>query len=43
MLLLSGLIGVPFALTAGCSRTLSTALQAVVGACSILVGVLMLV
>jgi sulfite exporter TauE/SafE len=42
MLLLSGLIGVPFALTAGGSRTLGTALQLVVGACSILVGMLML-
>ena len=42
MLLLSGLIGVPFALTAGGSRTLGTALQLVVGACSILVGLLML-
>ena len=43
MLLLSGLIGIPFALTAGASRTLATTLQAVVGTCSILVGVLMLV
>jgi ABC-type nickel/cobalt efflux system permease component RcnA len=42
MLLLSGLIGVPFALTAGGSRALGIALQLVVGACSILVGVLML-
>ena len=42
MLLLSGLIGLPFALTAGGSRTLGTALQLVVGACSILVGMLML-
>jgi High-affinity nickel-transport protein len=42
MLLLSGLIGVPFALTAGGSRTLGIALQLVVGACSILVGMLML-
>jgi sulfite exporter TauE/SafE len=42
MLLLSGLIGVPFALTAGGSRTLGAALQLVVGACSILVGMLML-
>jgi ABC-type nickel/cobalt efflux system permease component RcnA len=43
MLLLSGLIGLPFALTAGGSRTLGAALQLVVGACSILVGLLMLV
>lgn len=42
MLLLSGLIGVPFALTADGSQTLGTALQLVVGACSILVGVVML-
>ena len=42
MLVLSGLIGVPFALTAGGSRTLTTALQVIVGASSILVGVLML-
>jgi ABC-type nickel/cobalt efflux system permease component RcnA len=42
MLVLSGLIGVPFALTAGASRTLTTALQVIVGASSILVGLLML-
>jgi ABC-type nickel/cobalt efflux system permease component RcnA len=42
MLVLSGLIGVPFALTTGGSRTLATALQLVVGASSILVGLLML-
>jgi hypothetical protein len=42
MLVLSGIIGVPFALTARGSRTLVTALQAVVGLCSILVGGLML-
>jgi ABC-type nickel/cobalt efflux system permease component RcnA len=42
MLILSGLIGVPFALTAGGSRTLAAGLQAVVGVCSILVGALML-
>jgi ABC-type nickel/cobalt efflux system permease component RcnA len=42
MLVLSGLIGVPFALTTGGSRTLTTALQLVVGASSILVGLLML-
>jgi ABC-type nickel/cobalt efflux system permease component RcnA len=41
MLVLSGLIGVPFALTAGSSRTLATALQVVVGASSVLVGLLM--
>jgi ABC-type nickel/cobalt efflux system permease component RcnA len=43
MLVLSGLIGVPFALTAGGSRPLNTVLQGTVGAASILVGVLMLV
>ena len=43
MLILSGLMGVPFALTAGGSRTLATGLQAVVGVSSILVGALMLV
>jgi ABC-type nickel/cobalt efflux system permease component RcnA len=43
MLVLSGLIGVPFALTAGGSRPLAAALQGIVGASSILVGVLMLV
>jgi ABC-type nickel/cobalt efflux system permease component RcnA len=42
MLVLSGLIGVPFALSAGGSRVLTTALQGVVGLCSILVGALML-
>src|SRR5262249_10865901 len=42
MLLLSGLIGVPFALTAGTSRSLGAVLQLVVGACSIVVGMLML-
>lgn len=42
MLLLSGLIGVPFALTAGASRTLGAALQLVVGASSVVVGMLML-
>jgi hypothetical protein len=41
MLVLSGLIGVPFALTAGSSRTLVSGLQVIVGAASILVGVLM--
>jgi ABC-type nickel/cobalt efflux system permease component RcnA len=43
MLLLSGLLGVPFALTADGSRALGTALQLVVAACSILVGLVMLV
>ena len=42
MLVLSGLIGVPFALTARGSRALTVALQAVVGAGTMLVGVLML-
>lgn len=42
MLVLSGLIGVPFALTTGGSRTLTIALQLIVGASSILVGLLML-
>ena len=42
MLVLSGLIGVPFALTTSGSRTLTTALQLVVGTASILVGLLML-
>ena len=42
MLLLSGLIGVPFVLTAGSSRSLATVMQMVVGAASILVGALML-
>jgi ABC-type nickel/cobalt efflux system permease component RcnA len=42
MLVLSGLIGVPFALTAGGSRTLAGLLQGIVGAASMLVGLLML-
>jgi ABC-type nickel/cobalt efflux system permease component RcnA len=42
MLVLSGLIGVPFALAAGGSRALAAALQAVVGAVTMLVGSLML-
>ena len=42
MLVLSGLIGVPFALTAGGSRSLVGTLQVVVGAASVLVGVLMM-
>ena len=42
MLLLSGLIGVPFVLTAGSSRSLATILQIIVGAATILVGTLML-
>lgn len=42
MLVLSGLIGVPFALTTGGSRTLAMSLQLVVGAASVLVGLLML-
>jgi ABC-type nickel/cobalt efflux system permease component RcnA len=41
MLVLSGLIGVPFALTAGGSRILGFLLQAVVGAGSVVVGLLM--
>jgi hypothetical protein len=41
MLALSGLIGVPFALTAGASGSLAAGLQTVVGAASVLVGVLM--
>jgi high-affinity nickel permease len=41
MLVLSGLIGVPFVLTAGSSRALATGMQLVVGLSSILVGVLM--
>jgi len=41
MLVLSGLIGMPFAVTPGGSRALTTGLQVVVGACSILVGLLM--
>jgi hypothetical protein len=35
------LIGMPFAVTPGGSRALVTGLQVVVGACSILVGLLM--
>jgi ABC-type nickel/cobalt efflux system permease component RcnA len=42
MLVLSGLIGVPFALAVGGSRPVAAALQAVVGAATILVGALML-
>ena len=42
MLVLSGLIGLPFALTAGGSRTLAIALQALVGAGTVIVGVVML-
>jgi ABC-type nickel/cobalt efflux system permease component RcnA len=42
MLLLSGLIGVPFALAAGSSRLVAAALQVVVGVGTILVGGLML-
>lgn len=42
MLVLGGLLGIPFALAAGGSRTLAIALQAVVGAGSIVVGGLML-
>jgi hypothetical protein len=42
MLVLSGLIGVPFALTANRSAMLTTALQVTVASASILVGVLML-
>lgn len=42
MLALSGLIGIPFALTTGRSYALTTALQIVVGGASILVGILML-
>jgi high-affinity nickel permease len=36
-------IGIPFAFTASSSRTFAAALQVVVGACSVLVGALMLV
>lgn len=43
MLILGGLIGVPFAHTAGRSRTVATGLQVVVGTGGILVGALMLV
>jgi ABC-type nickel/cobalt efflux system permease component RcnA len=42
MLVLSGLIGVPFALAVGGSRPVAAALQLVVGAATILVGGLML-
>jgi len=42
MLVLSGLIGLPFALSAGGSRTLATTLQALVGAGTVIVGVVML-
>jgi high-affinity nickel permease len=42
MLVLSGLIGVPFALTAGGSRTLALVLQVVVGTASVLVGLSMI-
>ena len=42
MLVLSGLIGLPFALTAGGSRSLLASLQLLVGAASVLVGALML-
>jgi hypothetical protein len=42
MLVLSGLIGLPFALTAGNSRTITIALQALVGAGTLIVGVVML-
>jgi hypothetical protein len=41
MLVLSGLIGLPFALSAGTSRSLSLGLRVVVGAVSVLVGLLM--
>jgi ABC-type nickel/cobalt efflux system permease component RcnA len=42
MLLLSGLIGVPFSLAMGGSRLVAAALQTIVGAGTILVGALML-
>jgi ABC-type nickel/cobalt efflux system permease component RcnA len=42
MLVLSGLIGVPFALALGGSRLVTAALQVIVGAATILVGALML-
>ncbi len=42
MLVLSGLIGVPFALTAGGSRNLALGLQVVVGAASVMIGLSML-
>lgn len=42
MLVLSGLMGIPFALMAGGSRTALTALQLLVGASSVLIGLLTL-
>jgi hypothetical protein len=42
MLVLSGLIGLPFALTAGNSRTIAGALQILVGAGTLIVGIVML-
>src|SRR4029450_11208228 len=42
MLVLSGLIGLPFALTAGNSRTITIGLQALVGAGTLIVGLVML-
>jgi hypothetical protein len=42
MLVLSGLIGLPFVLTAGNSRTITIALQVLVGAGTLIVGVVML-
>lgn len=42
MLVLSGLIGVPFAVTAGGSRTLTLVLQVIVGAASLVVGLSMI-
>jgi hypothetical protein len=42
MLVLSGLIGVPFALTAAGSRTLTIVLRVIVGAASVGVGVSMI-
>jgi High-affinity nickel-transport protein len=42
MLVLSGLIGLPFALTASGSQTIATVLQALVGAGTVTVGVVML-
>ena len=42
MLVLSGLIGLPFALTAGNSRTITLGLQALVGAGTLIVGLVML-
>jgi high-affinity nickel permease len=43
MLVLSGLIGVPFALTAGSSRTAALVLRVIVGCGSVLVGLSMIV